>query len=136
MSLTVVVIACSWYKNAVPSPARDLYFGSQFRAARRAALVTGHPWMILSAKHGLLRPDEMVDPYDAVMDPTNPALIAKVRGQLQGWTDVVAFTPKPYADLLLRAAPPGTRIKAPMAGLPIGEQRAYLSNVVKRRRIP
>ena len=46
------------------APARDLYLGSVFAQRRAFAEVSGRPWYILSARWGLVQPDELIAPYD------------------------------------------------------------------------
>lgn len=60
----MIVIGCGKAKLAVRSRAADLYTGSLFVAARRYVEATGKPWLILSAEHGIVSPDDELDPYD------------------------------------------------------------------------
>src|SRR5262245_21684274 len=62
----LVVDGCSQRKLARRCAAADLYSPSQlYRAARRYAEREGSAgWLIVSAKHGLVRPDTELDPYD------------------------------------------------------------------------
>lgn len=60
----MIVIGCGKSKLAVKAPAKDLYTGSLFRAARRYAEAKGGPWAILSAEHGLVLPNTVLAPYD------------------------------------------------------------------------
>jgi len=82
------VIPCGGEKTAHAAPARDLYVGQMFKntlaaaekyAADRAAEGQAVQILILSAKHGLLDLDTVVEPYDCEMMATrrkvNPASI-------------------------------------------------------------
>ena len=61
----VTLIQCTDGKRDEPAPAKDLYDTSAyFRVMRRWARARGDPWFILSAKHGLVRPDTWLEPYD------------------------------------------------------------------------
>jgi len=60
----VTVIQCSDTKLDRPAPAWELYTGNVFRAQRQLAADLGYPVRILSAKYGVLRPEEIVEPYD------------------------------------------------------------------------
>jgi len=64
---TVGLVACGKRKLDVAAPAGDLYIGQLFRKASAYAEETYDRWFILSAKHGLLRPDEVIEPYDLSM---------------------------------------------------------------------
>lgn len=65
----VVLVGCGSKKGTAPARARDLYKGSLFVAGMAHAdrLVAANPgarvW-ILSAKHGLLDPEQVIEPYD------------------------------------------------------------------------
>lgn len=69
---TYTLIGCGSAKLLHPAPARDLYTGSLFRAARGHAEATGRPWAIASALHGVLLPDTVIEPYDVRL-PTREA---------------------------------------------------------------
>ena len=58
------LIGCGARKLSTAAPARDLYTGPLFLAARAYVEVRCERWGILSAKHGFLDPDEVVEPYD------------------------------------------------------------------------
>lgn len=60
----MIVIGCGKAKLSRRAPARELYTGSLFVMARRYAEASGQLWAILSAKHGLVLPDQHLDPYD------------------------------------------------------------------------
>jgi hypothetical protein len=47
-------------------PASRLFRSSGFARARDHAESSGHPWFVLSAKHGLLDPDDVVGPFDVL----------------------------------------------------------------------
>jgi len=59
------LISCTNAKRDEPAPARDLYDESgYFRDMRAYAEARGGRWFILSAKHGFVEPDEVLEPYD------------------------------------------------------------------------
>ena len=60
----VILVACSGPKQHHPCRARDLYRSKTFQLAKQYAILSGRPWRILSAKHGLLHPDTQIQPYD------------------------------------------------------------------------
>ncbi len=64
---TIVVVGCGKLKMNHAAPARDLYTGQLFRAAREWAEANADAWCILSAKHGVIDPDTVVEPYDVRM---------------------------------------------------------------------
>lgn len=59
------LISCTGTKRDHEAPARMLYDESAyFRKMRAWAESRGDEWYILSAKHGLLSPNELIAPYD------------------------------------------------------------------------
>jgi hypothetical protein len=60
----VVLIASSGVTATSPQPAATLFESGGFAAARDHAVRSGHPWFVLSAKHGLLDPGDVVGPFD------------------------------------------------------------------------
>lgn len=70
----VVLVSCAAKKLEQPSKAKDLYTKSRwFSALRSYAEATGKPWKILSAKYGLLYPEDVVEPYNhSLKDKTPP----------------------------------------------------------------
>lgn len=71
--LHYVLVSCGAAKLPHPAPARGLYTGSLFTAARgwverQLALGEVDGWRILSARHGIVAPDEIIGPYEATMD--------------------------------------------------------------------
>lgn len=61
----VALVACSKSKLNHSAPARDIYTGRLFQAARAWAEDHCDSWWILSAEHCLLRPDTVIWPYEA-----------------------------------------------------------------------
>lgn len=60
----VILVGCVKTKREIAAPARDLYTSPLFRKRRAFAEASGKPWFILSALHGLVHPDEVLEPYD------------------------------------------------------------------------
>lgn len=60
----VVLLASSGAVTPAAGPAAGLYVSDAFARARAHAERRGHPWFVLSAKHGLLEPDDVVGPFD------------------------------------------------------------------------
>jgi hypothetical protein len=84
-----VLVSCAATKLDRPAPAADLYTSPLFRKARSYAEASGHPWFILSARHGLVEPTTVLEPYDTKLTDLTP-------GERSAWADRVA------RDLFLR----------------------------------
>lgn len=63
----VVLLGCVKSKRGERHPARDLYSSPLWKARRHYAESSGRGWFILSALHGLVDPDSLIDPYDLAL---------------------------------------------------------------------
>jgi hypothetical protein len=122
----VIVIPCSAAKLPHPAPAGELYTGSWHRLARSAAdAIAGRSdarVVIMSALHGLLELDELVEPYDVSMaslaartGPGTRQLAVRVGEQLTKLTPatVTGLLPAAYRDVLAAAVVMSTLNGAP-----------------------
>lgn len=66
----VAVVGCGARKRDGTHPARDLYTGPLFTAARADVEARGVPWLILSALYGLVSPDKEIATYDRRISET------------------------------------------------------------------
>ena len=64
----VALVSCVKLKSLSPAPARDLYTSALFRGLRRFAESRTDAWYVLSAEHGVLRPETVVAPYDKTLN--------------------------------------------------------------------
>jgi len=60
----LIIIGCGKSKRQHASPAADLYTGQLFRAARQYAEAHADAYLIASARHGLVEPTAILEPYD------------------------------------------------------------------------
>lgn len=122
----VILIGCGKTKRDYRSQARFLYTGNLFRAARDYAVKHGSSWYILSAKYGLVNPDEEIAPYDLTLTDLNrhdrDLWGSHVRRSLRNvgaWDrEIVFLAGAEYA----RAVSGAPAVKFPLQGLGIGER--------------
>ena len=136
------LIACCSSKRAGPAPARDLYTSDLFRKSVAYVEAIGAPWVVLSALHGIVMPDAVLAPYDVT-------LLSMSREQRRCWGEMAADAlwrfdcrefvflagatyRQPMMDAQIWRAR-GYRATAPMQGLGIGEQKAWLAAQVAGR---
>ncbi len=67
----IVLVGCVKSKSPHGAVAKDLYTSDYFSKMRAYAESTGRPWFILSAEHGLVSPDEWLEPYDCYLPDMN-----------------------------------------------------------------
>lgn len=85
----MALVACCKRKLDHTARAKSIYKSPLFVLSRRYAEAhCGRRWYILSAKHGLLSPDEIVEPYDTTLGKFNQKELVdwgeKVAIQIQG----------------------------------------------------
>lgn len=62
--MKIALVGCGKSKLDRAAPARELYTGNLFAAARAWAETFADRWFVLSAKYGLVDPDTVIEPYD------------------------------------------------------------------------
>lgn len=130
---TIVLIACASKKLNHRARAEDLYVSDLFRKSLAyARQMRPVAVFILSATHGLVRPDDQIDPYDVTLNTMSSAEIRAwsdgVFGQLQRHTDVkhdrlFFLAGDKYRRYLV---PRLHTVEVPMEGLGIGQQLQFL----------
>ncbi len=60
----LLLLGCIKYKRSGPTPAHNLYTSPLFLRRRRYAEAAGVRWYVLSARHGLVLPEEVIAHYD------------------------------------------------------------------------
>lgn len=73
--LPVGLVACCKTKLDHPAPAEELYTGHLFRLSRKWLLPRTDGWAILSAKHGLVLPRQVVEPYEQTLVGACPVVV-------------------------------------------------------------
>jgi len=63
----LALISCVGPKLDKPAPARELYNSQWWRAARNFVEANNYNWFALSARHGLVECDRILDPYDETL---------------------------------------------------------------------
>ncbi len=70
--MRIGLVGCVKTKWIHPAPAQDLYISTLFKGRRRYVEKSCDRWFVLSAKHGLVDPLEVIEPYDvALTDMSN-----------------------------------------------------------------
>lgn len=67
MDKHLIIMACSATKGATPAPALDLYQGVMYSSFRANEPATRPAVIILSAKHGFIEADRVIEPYEQRM---------------------------------------------------------------------
>ncbi len=64
---TLLLIPCGKEKEQIAKPARELYRGNIFKASLNFAIRQNMPFAILSAKYGVVQPEEILSPYEIMI---------------------------------------------------------------------
>lgn len=65
--MRIGLVGCVKTKLPSPAPAGDLYVSPLFRGRRDFVERTCDRWFVLSAKHGLVEPQQILEPYDETL---------------------------------------------------------------------
>jgi hypothetical protein len=134
---TIVLLSCVSQKLPLPAPAGDLYVSALFRKALRyAKSLSPDAIYVLSAKHGLLKLDQEVAPYDLTL---NQLGIAEVRSWADSTTAQLEAVTNLASDRFIilageryrRFIVPRLRFtEIPLKGLSIGKQLQFLTKAI------
>lgn len=139
---SLYLVACSKRKASSACAAQDLYRGDLFRAARAYVESRSAPWLILSAKYGLLEPQTPIAPYDFSLRQLTPLqrfnwatyTLNQLNRYAPEGTTLVFLAGALYRDPLLeRLATWECPIETPLKGLFLGQQKPGLNKTPKRR---
>lgn len=131
----LIIITCGSRKLEHPAPAGELYIGAYHRACRRAAdALEAERLLILSSAHGLLRTDEVIDPYDTAFGAAGSVGAERLAAQaheagLIELDPVVVLAGRRHYELVKTVWPHAI---CPLTGLGgMGSQIAYLNALAK-----
>lgn len=140
MTSEIGFVSCVKTKRDEPTTPKDLYTSPYFKKMRAYAERFHDEWWILSAKHGLLDPDEeAIAPYDETL---SGARVGRKRewanrvaeemdqeGLLSGGSTLVFHAGNDYYEKLLPLIEDrDVTIEIPTEGLGIGEKQAWYKN--------
>lgn len=131
---TLVVVPCGSRKiwathlGAGPVPARDAYTGTPFKVNREYAETIGDDWVILSAKYGFLRPDDLIPgPYEVTFKRknTDPVSVTVLREQIRAcdlvrFDRVIGLGGVEYRQAMAEAFGLRVALEFPFAGMQLG----------------
>jgi len=117
--------------------ARELYCSTWFLKARDYVEAHALPWFILSAKYGLVNPDQVIQPYnltlkDMAADERRAwarMVASGLQGKCEKGTFIIIFAGQYYREYLIPVIEGwGCEIEVPLRGLGIGQQLKWLKN--------
>lgn len=139
--MKIVLISCVKQKQSEPCKAVDMYISPLFRGGLRYAKLIGYDKLfILSAKYGLLKPEEKISPY-------NSTLKSKSENEKKLWSvnilnslrkegvdfekdEIIILAGIEYRKYIISKF---KNYKIPLKGLSLGNQLKYYNNVLHRK---
>lgn len=130
----IALISCVGQKSDEPQPAKDLYQSQWFLKARKYVESQGLDWHVISAKHGLIHRDAVIEPYEQTLNDM-PAgdrkvwaskVFEQILQALPNGGQVQIFAGDKYRDYLIpMLEDAGYSVDVPLKGLGIGQQLAW-----------
>jgi hypothetical protein len=139
----IVLISCVKSKRPFRCAAKELYCSNLFQAQREFAEALARRWFILSAKYGLVSPDQDIEPYEKTMNGASAAekkawsekVLIDLEGKL-GPSDRLVITAGEnycrYLIPLLEAK--GHEVEQPLKGLSMGYRPGRLRKLAAQAR--
>lgn len=126
----VVLVSCVSRKRSEPHPAQDLYCSDWFKKARIFAETFGDRWLILSALHGIIEPEEIIEPYDHTLYGQKKQERASwasrtartLRSSIPPKSKIIILAGEIYREFLIPELADRYEIEIPLEGLGIGQQ--------------
>lgn len=135
--MKVGLVGCVKTKLSSGTAAQDLYVSPLFIGRREYVERTCDTWYVLSALHGLLQPEQRIEPYDVTLTRMGigerRSWAGRVLSELDTALGGVAghhfeiHAGAAYSDFGLSVGlhAAGASVSAPTAGLPLGAQLAF-----------
>lgn len=133
----LVLVSCVKGKLSRAAPARELYCSDWFTKVRSLIESQNAHWFILSAMHGLVKPDREIAPYELTLNKMGVArrrawaiqVYEALQPELRAYKRVVFFAGLRYREFLVGPIlGAGRQVDIPMEGLAQGEQLSWLGD--------
>lgn len=140
MTTKVILVSCVKSKRTSASAAQDLYTSDLFLSMRTYAQQNADQWFILSAEHGVLRPDEVIAPYEKTLNKMLKAerleWAEKVQCRLLELmppdASIVVLAGERYREGIVPfLGARGYSVEVPMTGLKFGFQLRWLKERIR-----
>ena len=137
---TIALIACSSKKTEHGSQAANLYTSDLFRKSKAYASIISDRWYILSAKHGLLSPHEVIEPYNVTLNEMNKKereswanhVWEQITSASDPLDDIIILAGKKYSEgFIQRLHIRGNGVADPLRGMAIGQRLAWLKKHIE-----
>lgn len=130
------LVASGRQKLKQPAPAQDIYTSTLFTKSRQWAEQHCERWYILSAKHGLLDPHKLIEPYNLTLNKMNKqehwhwssGVMQVLSRQTQPSDRLVLLAGRIYREYIIQQLEiKGYILEVPLAGLDVVTQLLWLT---------
>ncbi len=137
--MRVALVSCVKSKRTTATPAKDLYISALFHGLRRYAEVNADAWYILSAEHGLLNPEQIVEPYEKTLNKMGSRQRVEWAEEVQRrllrvlpeGAEVIVLAGQRYREHLVSfLRDRGFSVSIPLEGLSFGRQLRALNSIL------
>ncbi len=136
--MKVALISCCGLKLQEPAPAEQLYQSQLFKKNLAYAKQTADQVFILSAELGLVRLDQVIEPYDFTLTKQSKQfkliwsefVAEQLELEVPAGAELTILAGRSYRDHLIPLLDSYT-VQVPLAGKGIGEQLSWLTKKVK-----
>ena len=107
----LIITGCTKRKlgcdKRVKAPAKDMYQGTLFKKVRQYAEIMKFQYLIISAKYGLLHPDDEIEGYNAVLktkqdiERIRPGVEKELKTTLSSYNGIVVIAGEKYRRVLV-----------------------------------
>ena len=140
MARKIILISCTNKKLEEIAPAKEMYTPSPFfRKMRAYAERFGDKWFILSAKHHLLSPEEVIEPYNVFLGDFSKnerkdwamEVLSELKNEVYRDDEIVLIAGRKYTEFLIKPLQSGGyKVSWPVEGMRFGEQMHWLEKAV------
>lgn len=136
MTTRIALVSCVKTKQQHAVTAEEMYISSLFKGMRRYAEKHADVWYILSAEYGLLRPSDLIFPYERTLNKMQKherwAWAERVKRQLMdalpAHASIVMLAGERYRESLIPFLKSRQfSVDVPMYGLSFGRQLSWLN---------
>jgi cytoplasmic iron level regulating protein YaaA (DUF328/UPF0246 family) len=106
----LIIIECSkeklGYTGSIKAPAKMMYQGRLFKTVKEYAETMGFDYVIISAKYGLVFPNEIIEGYEKVLktaedvERIRPMVEEKLKPILTNYKKILVIAGEKYRDVL------------------------------------
>lgn len=132
--MRVILTQCVKEKSDSRKQAKDLYTSDYFVKQRQYAELRGDEWYILSAEHGLVHPDQELDPYDRHIDSVKTPIwgedVAEDLNNLYDDATIVFLGGKKYTEPVEKRLSDSLTVEKPLSGLNYLQRRGRLTELL------